>query len=147
MVATVAAARHMKDKPILTSSRYTRAIPTACSTRLQVRSPHSLLSSTAYLARNPLPPPSPLPLPSIDPSETVDLSADPAFAASLQTMLSRYAQLATQGRDVFAFADMVKETSRFYPAGHTCVSGVNDSCAIAQTQGLVQPCGQTNQLP
>ena len=70
-----------------------------------------------------------------DPSETVDLSERPAYARALQSMLRRYQELSTQGEDVFAYSDMLKQT------GEVCVKNVNDSCAIAQTQRVVEPCG------
>ena len=51
-----------------------------------------------------------------DPSETKDLSAEPAFAAELRRQ-------------------MLKET------GEVCVGGLNDSCAVAIKTGTVEPCG------
>ena len=70
-----------------------------------------------------------------DPSETKDLSAEPAFAGELQALLLRYGQLSTQGVDVFDYHHMLNET------GEVCVGGLNDSCAVAMRTGIVEPCG------
>jgi hypothetical protein len=75
-----------------------------------------------------------------DPSETQDLSADPAFSSELAQLLARYKQLGTQGRAVLRYAGMIAET------GAVCVgggAGANDSCAIAKRFGVVEPCGFT----
>lgn len=72
-----------------------------------------------------------------DPSETKDLSADPALDDQLQALLRRYEQLSTQGADVYDYRQMLNET------GAVCVSGLNDSCAVAIRTGCVEPCGFT----
>ena len=72
-----------------------------------------------------------------DPSETIDLVNNTRYAAELAKMVARYSELATEGRDVLSYADMVKET------GDVCAAGVNDSCAVAKEYGYVQPCGFT----
>jgi arylsulfatase A-like enzyme len=72
---------------------------------------------------------------SADPSETTDLSADPAFAGALQAMLARYSVLSAEGENAFTYGDMLKET------GEVCKGGVNDSCAVANRSGVVEPCG------
>lgn len=72
-----------------------------------------------------------------DPSETADLSNQTALFGVLQDMLTRYAQLSKEGGDVFSYDDMLKET------GEVCVSNVNDSCAVADALGVVEPCGYT----
>ena len=75
-----------------------------------------------------------------DPSETIDLSADAAFASDLARLLARYEQLGKQGRAVLTYAGMIEET------GAVCVgsgAGANDSCAVAKRFGVVEPCGFT----